>query len=174
MAWQLDAGHSTIEFSARHMMIAKVRGKFHKYNVQLVLDEAAPQKTTVDVSIDASSLDTNLVDRDNHLRSPDFLNVAEYPNIYFKSSQVEVLDATTAKLRGDLTIRTVSRPVVLDVEFLGRSKSPWGTTSIGFSARTKINRKDWGLEWNVALETGGWLVGEEVTIEIEAEFVQQA
>ncbi len=174
MAWQIDSAHSEINFSVRHMMISKVRGSFEAFSGSVNFDEDNPTNTTVDISIDAASINTREDQRDGHLRSPDFLNVDEYPTLTFKSSKVEQIDAETGKLYGDLTIRGVSKPVVLDVEYAGQAKSPWGTTSAGFSAKTSINRTDWGLTWNQALETGGILVGEKITIEIELELVKQA
>ena len=173
MSFQIDTGHSHIQFSARHMMISKVRGEFRKFSGSVNLDESNPANTTVDITIDAASLSTRDDARDGHLKSPDFLNAEAFPNLTFKSNRVEVTSANTAKLHGDLTIRGTSRPVVLDVEYSGKSKSPWGTENYGFEAHTKFNRKDWGLEWNVALETGGLLVGEEVTVDIELELVKQ-
>lgn len=173
MSWQIDYGHSSIEFSARHMMLSKVRGRFESFSGTVNGDEANPANSTVDIQIDAASLQSRDANRDGHLKSPDFLNVEQYPHITFKSTKLEVLNDTNAKLTGDLTIRDVTRPVTLDVEYNGQSKSPWGTTSVGFSATTVINRKDWNLTWNVALETGGVLVGEEITITIELELVKQ-
>lgn len=173
MAWQIDPPHSHVEFSVRHMMISKVRGRFERFEGAIEGDEANLAASRVDVKIDAASITTRDDQRDAHLRSPDFLNVEQYPYITFVSTAVEQIDTTRARLHGDLTIRDVTRPVVLDVEYAGQAKSPWGTTSAGFSAETKINRKDFGLTWNVALETGGVLVGEEITIGIELELVQQ-
>ncbi|MFN8487445.1 MAG: YceI family protein [Caldilineaceae bacterium] len=174
MAWQIDNSHSVIGFSVRHMMLSKTRGEFQKFSGTVNLNEQNPAATGVDVSIDAGSINTRDGQRDGHLKSPDFLNVDAYPNMTFKSTNVELVDKTHAKLTGDLTIRDVTRPVTLDVEYTGQSKSPWGTRNVGFSAETKINRKDWGLTWNVALETGGVLVGDEVTVNIELELVEQA
>jgi polyisoprenoid-binding protein YceI len=127
----------------------------------------------VAVDIAGASIDTGNEQRDPHLRSPDFLNVEQFPYITFRSTKVEQRDEDLGRLYGELTIRDVTRPVVLDVEYAGMAKSPWGTTSAGFSARTTINRKDWGLNWNVALETGGWLVSDEIKITIDVELVQQ-
>ncbi|MFN8444043.1 MAG: YceI family protein [Caldilineaceae bacterium] len=172
MAWQIDTVHSSIEFSVRHMMISKARGKFGKFSGTIVLDEANPAATTVDVSIDAASIDTGVPDRDGHLRSPDFLDAATYPTLQFKSTKVAV-DGDSAKLYGELTIRGVTKPVVLDVEYAGKSKNPWGQTIAGFSAKTKIKRSEWNLVWNAVLETGGVAVSDDVTIEIELEMVQQ-
>ncbi len=173
MSWQIDSAHSEINFTVRHMMISNVRGRFEKFTGSVDFDEQTPANSTVDVTIDTASINTREEKRDAHLRSPDFLNVEQYPSMTFKSTRVEALDKTHGRLHGDLTIRGVTRPVVLDVEYAGMSKSPWGTTSAGFTATTRINRKDWGLEWNVALETGGWLVGDEIKIEIELELVKQ-
>lgn len=173
MAWTIDTAHSSVQFSVRHMMISKVRGQFDKFEGTINLDEQNPANSTVDVKIEAASINTQNADRDNHLRSPDFLNADEFPNLTFKSTKVEQIDDANAKLHGDLTIRDVTKPVVLDVEYAGQAKSPWGTTSAGFSGTTKISRQEWGLNWNAALETGGWLVGDEVTITIELELVNQ-
>lgn len=173
MAWITDPAHSRIEFVARHMMLAKVRGQFQEYAVTLELDEAHPEAASVEARIKTASIDTREPQRDAHLRSADFFKSDEYPEMTFKSTKIERTGAETAKLHGDLTIRQVTKPVVLDVSYLGASKSPWGTTNIGFEASTKINREDWGLTWNVALETGGVLVGKEIAINIEAEFIRQ-
>jgi len=173
MAWQIDAAHSEIQFSAKHLMISTVRGRFNEFTGTVEGDEQNPTASTVDVKIDASSLVTGDAKRDGHLRSPDFLDVEQYPYITFKSSRVQQIGASHGKLIGDLTIRDVTKEVVLDVEYAGQAKTPWGTTSAGFNAQTKINRKDWGLNWNVALETGGWLVGDQITINIELELVKQ-
>jgi polyisoprenoid-binding protein YceI len=173
MAWQIDAAHSEIQFSARHMMISTVRGQFKNFTGTVEADEQNPTAAQVDVRIEATSLVTGDEKRDGHLRSPDFFDVETYPYITFKSTRVEQLDDQHGKLYGDLTIRNVTKPVTLDVEYAGQATSPWGTTSAGFSAQTKISRKEWGLNWNVALETGGWLVGDEIKINIELELVKQ-
>jgi len=155
------------------MMLSKVRGEFQDFSVNLELDEARPETAAVEARIKTASINTRDAQRDGHLRSPDFFKADEYPEMVFKSTRIERTGETTAKLHGDLTIRAVTRPIVLDVTYLGASKSPWGTTNAGFEANAKINREDWGLTWNVALETGGWLVGKEITINIEAEFTKQ-
>ena len=173
MAWQIDPAHSEIQFSAKHLMISTVRGRFNEFSGTVEGDEANPTAAKVDVQIDASSLVTGDEKRDGHLRSPDFLDVEKFPYLTFKSTRVEQFDDTHGKLYGDLTIRDVTKPVVLDFEYAGQAKSPWGTISAGFNAQTKISRKDWGLNWNVALETGGWLVGDEIKISIELELVKQ-
>ncbi len=173
MAWVTDPSHTSVEFVARHMMLSKVRGEFQDVTVNLDLDEEHPEKATVEARIKTASINTRDAQRDGHLRSPDFFKSDEFPEMVFKSTKVEITGKTTAKLHGDLTIRDVTKPVVLDVTYLGSSKSPWGTTNAGFEASTKINREDWGLTWNVALETGGWLVGKDITINVEAEFTKQ-
>lgn len=174
MPFQIDNSHSEIQFSARHMMVSKVRGIFEKWGGVVALDPANPAATTVDITIEAASINTKDAQRDGHLRSPDFLNVEQYPSITFKSTKVELGGDNTAKLHGNLTIAGVSKPVTLTVEYQGNAKSPWGTVNYGFSANTKINREDWGLTWNAALETGGWLVGKEIQIDIDLELVEVA
>ena len=173
MAWVMDPVHSEIGFSVRHMMISTVRGRFEKFSGTVNFDEAAPVNTTVDVQIDAASINTREPQRDGHLKSPDFFDAAKYPYLTFKSKQVKVVDSQHAKLTGDLTIRDVTKEVVLDVEYSGQGKNPWGTTVAGFSAQTKINREDWGLTWNQALETGGWLVSRDINIGIDVEIGKQ-
>jgi polyisoprenoid-binding protein YceI len=171
-SWKIDHNHSHVGFKAKHMMIATVRGQFTKFDGAVEFDLDRPQDTSVAIQIDAASLTTGVADRDNHLRSADFFEVETYPNLTFASKRVEVTGPDTAKLIGDLTIRDITREVVLDVEFAGIAQSPWGATQVGFSAHTKVNRKDWNLTWNVALETGGLLVGDDVNINIELELVK--
>lgn len=171
MAWQVDTSHSNVGFAVRHMMISKVRGEFTKFEATVNYDEETPSNTTVEARIYTDSINTRDQKRDDHLRSPDFFNSVEYPAMVFQSKRVVQETKNKGKLIGDLTIRDVTREVVLDVESTGVAKSPWGTLSAGFSAATQINRTDWGLTWNAALETGGVLVSEQVTIEIELELV---
>lgn len=173
MSWQIDLAHSHIDFSVRHLMIAKVRGTFEKFSGTFGLDVDHLANTTVDVEIDAASISTREPKRDEHLKSPDFFNVEKFPVLNFKSSRVEITGDKNFKLFGDLTIIGNTKPVVLDVEYYGMAKSPWGATSAGFSGKTKINRKDWGLNWNQALEAGGVLVGDDVEVNIELELIQQ-
>jgi polyisoprenoid-binding protein YceI len=173
MAWHIDASHSEIQFAVRHMMISTVRGRFNQFSGTVEADEQNPTAARVEVQIDTASLDTGDEKRDTHLRSPDFFDVQQFPTMTFKSTRIEQVDDRHGRLQGDLTIRDVTRPVTLDVEYAGMAKSPWGTTSAGFSAETRINRKDWGLNWNVALETGGWLVSDEIRISVEVELVKQ-
>jgi polyisoprenoid-binding protein YceI len=173
MAWVIDSAHTEVNFSVRHMMISNVRGQFQKLSGTVEFDEANPAATKVDVQIEAASVNTKDEKRDGHLKSPDFFAADQYPYLTFKSKRVEVKDSNHAHLIGDLTIRDITKEVGLDVEFNGLAKSPWGTTNAGFSAKTSINRKDWGLNWNVALETGGILVGDQINIAIELEVVKQ-
>jgi len=172
MAWVIDTSHSAVHFSARHMMISTVRGQFDKFNGTVDFNEQDPSKTVVDVKIDAASVDTKDEKRDGHLKSPDFFDVAKFPGIEFKSVKTDVTGDNTAKMHGNLTIKDVTKPVTLDVEYHGKSKAPWGVWSAGFSATGKINREDWGLTWNAPLETGGVLVGKDIKIEIDVEMQQ--
>jgi polyisoprenoid-binding protein YceI len=173
MAWQIDNAHSAVQFTVRHMMISNVRGMFDKFEGTVDLDENHPENTTVHVVIDTASINTRQEQRDNHLRSGDFFDAENYPQMVFESTRVERTGEDTAKLHGNLTIRNITKPVVLDVEYVGQAKSPWGTTSAGFNASAKINRKDWDLTWNQGLETGGVLVGDDIKINIELELVKQ-
>jgi polyisoprenoid-binding protein YceI len=173
MSWTIDNAHTQIQFSVNHMMITKVRGHFEKFSGAVELDENHPANTTVNIQVETASVNTREPNRDNHLRSPDFFNSTVYPTMTFKSTQVDVSDKNHACLAGEMTIRDVTRPVVMDVEFTGMAKSPWGSVNAGFTASTRINRKDWGLTWNKSLETGGLLVGDEIEILIEPELVKQ-
>lgn len=173
MSWKIDSAHSHIQFSVRHMMISKVRGEFAEFGGTINFDENDPEASTVHVEIDAASIDTGAEDRDDHLRSEDFLYVEEYPTMTFESKRVEVTGERRARLVGDLTIRGKAREVVLDVALQGIAKSPWGDYSAGFSASGSFSRKQWGLEWNQALETGGFLVGDKVNVDIEVELVKE-
>lgn len=172
MNWQIDPSHSHISFSVRHMMISKVRGFFDSFSGTIDFDEDNPINTDVAVTIDAGSINTRDEQRDNHLKSPDFLNVAEYPTLTFVGKGVEQIDTRSGRLIGDLTILDVTHEVSLDVKYTGMVKSPFGGESAGFQASTSISRRAWGLEWNVALETGGWLVGDTINIDIELEIIK--
>ena len=171
--WSIDPGHTTIGFTGKHMMFTTVRGRFRDVQGTIVLDEANPAASSVEVQIDAASVDSGVEQRDGHLKSPDFLHVEEHPQITFRSTSVEPQGATRARVTGDLTIRGTTRPVVLDATLTGRGKNPWGKQVVGFEAATRINRKDFGLTWNVALETGGLLVSDELKIELEVQAVLQ-
>ena len=170
--YAIDKSHSTVEFVGRHLMITKVRGRFTDFEgLVTIADE--PLESSVEATIQAASVDTGDEKRDGHLVGPDFFDVENFPTLQFRSTGVEAAKRGAWKLLGDLTIHGVTRPVTLDLEFDGSSPDPWGGTRIAFTAATEVDREDWGLTWNVALETGGVLVGKKATLEIEAELVQQ-
>jgi len=172
MRWNIDGSHSTAEFSVRHLMITNVKGRFGTLAGTVEYDPEKPEASQIDVTIDATSIDTRDEKRDAHLRSPDFFDVEKFPNLTFKSTSVKKTDDGFAAT-GDLTIHGVTKSVTLEVEGPSdQSKDPWGNTRIGASATAKINRKDFGLNWNAALEAGGVLVGEQVKISIEVSLVQ--
>ncbi len=174
MRWNIDASHSTAEFSVRHLMISNVRGRFGALTGTIDYDPDHPEQTVLDVTIDATSIDTRDDKRDAHLRSADFFDVEKFPQLTFKSKRVRKTD-DGFEVVGDLAMHGVTKEVTLAVEGpTAPSKDPWGNTRIGASAHAKINRRDWGLHWNAALETGGVLVGEQVKISIEVELVQAA
>ena len=170
--WTIDPAHSTIEFVAKHMMITTVKGRFTELEGTIVADEENLVDSSVEVTMQAASIDTRNEQRDGHLRSPDFLDVENYPEVTFRSTDISGTK-DEFKLTGDLTIRGVTRPITLDVTFGGEGKDPWGGTRASFSAHGKFDRRDFGLTWNVALETGGILVSNEVKINIEAQVVLQ-
>lgn len=174
MSWQLDSTHSSVGFSVRHMMISTVRGHFEAFSGTFDINEADPTQSNIEVDIQVGSINTREPQRDGHLQSADFFDAEQYPLITFKSTRIEKVNDSNYNVYGDLTIKDVSREVKLDVEYAGQAKSPWGTTSAGFTANTKIDRKDWGLSYNQALETGGVLVGDTITIHLEVELVEQA
>lgn len=171
-AWAIDQAHTTAEFEVRHLMITKVRGRFTDVAGTIHLDEDDVTRSSVEVSIDAASIDTGSSDRDAHLRSADFFEVESYPSIRFRSRKVEARDDSGLRVTGDLTIRDVTREVVLEVEDTGRASDPWGNDRAAFSARTRIDRRDFGLTWNAALESGGVMVGHDVTITLEVQAVR--
>jgi polyisoprenoid-binding protein YceI len=168
--YKVDPDHTTVLFNVRHMFTT-VTGRFEKFQGKIAFDETDPMKTYVEGAIEAVSINTNVVKRDADLRSAHFFEVGKYPKIIFKSTAVTEVDREKkrAKMNGVLAMHGVEKPIVLDVQFLGRGKDPWGNERAGFHAATTINRKDWGLNWNEVLETGGFLVGDDVTIEINAE-----
>lgn len=173
--WNVDPTHAEVGFAVRHMMIATVRGRFGAVTGTVTVDEKNPAKSKVDVSIDARSIDTRQEMRDNHLRSPDFFDVDRFPNLHFVSKRIEG-DPRNGEFRviGDLTIRDVTREVELKATLEGETKDPWGNERAGVSATGKLNRTDFGLHWNQALETGGVVVGDEVKLSIDVELVKQA
>ncbi len=169
MAWEIDASHSQVVFSVKHMMFSTIKGQFNVLSGHLHIDEQNPQNSWVDAQADATSIDTRDERRDGHLRSPDFFDVENYPALTFKSTKVEHVEGSEYRVLGDLTLHGVTHPVAFKAEYHGQGKNPWGQQVAGLSAKTKINRKDWGLNWNQALETGGVLVSEDVNIEIDLE-----
>jgi polyisoprenoid-binding protein YceI len=171
--WNIDPAHSVAEFKVKHMMISNVKGQFGKVTGTLTLDESDPTKSKATASIEASSIETRDAQRDAHLKSADFLHVEKFPSLSFTSTRISLVRDGELAVEGDLTIRGVTRKVLFNVEGpTPPTKDPWGNTRVGVSATTKINRKDYGLTWNAALETGGILVGDEVTITLEVEFIK--
>jgi polyisoprenoid-binding protein YceI len=168
--WQIDPDHTVASFEVRHFMITRVRGQFNKISGTLLFDPAAPALGSVEAVIEAGGVYTGIAKRDEHLRSPDFLDVERFPFIRFKSTRVEPAAVHRFRLTGDLTIRDVTRPVTLDVEYLGRVKSPFDEdVSIGFSASTRINRRDFNVNWNYEMENGGLVAGNELVLRLEVE-----
>ncbi len=172
MNWQLDAGHTYIGFTGRHLMVATVRGEFERFSGTVEFDEQDISRSKADIQIEAASVNTRNMQRDEHFRSGDFFDVERFPYILFKSKRVVMQDAHHGQLVGDLTIRNMTREVVLDGVYSGVSQTPWNTNSAGFSLRGKVNRKDWGLNWNLALAGGGLVASDEITLAIELELSQ--
>jgi polyisoprenoid-binding protein YceI len=173
--WEIDPKHSLVEFAVRHMMFTTVRGRFKGIRGTIRCDdEADVSRASVNASIDAASIDTGDADRDAHLRSAEFLDVERYPTITFESQRVERVAENQLRVVGDLTVRGVTRKVELATTYNGRGKNPWGQEVAGFTATTKINRKDFGLTWNVALESGGFLVGDTLDVLVEVQAVKQS
>ena len=172
--WEIDPAHSSVQFAVRHMMVSNVRGEFTKLSGTVQIDTRDITRSSVHAVIDAASISTRDEQRDQHLRSPDFLDVAAFPTIEFHSTRVTRDSSGALRVAGDLTIHGVTREVVLDVEDSGSElRDPWGNTKRGASATTRVNRKDYGLRWNVALETGGFVVGDELKIEIDVELLKK-
>jgi len=168
--YNIDKAHSEVTFQVRHLL-TKVRGRFPDFAGTIQYDEARPENSSVNVTIQATSIDTSEKDRDTHLRSADFFEVEKFQTLTFQSRSVERTGTNQFNLTGDLMIHGVTRPVTVDVEFLGKAKDPWGNERIAFEAETTINRKDYGLHWNAALETGGFLVGDDVKISLSLQAV---
>ena len=171
--WVIDPAHTNLGFSARHAMVAKVRGNFGEFSGSFTIDGANPANSSAELTIQAASIDTKVADRDAHLASPDFLDVEAFPTITFTSTAVKV-DGSDIVVTGDLTIHGVTKSVDVTYELVGISQDPWGNTKIGFEGSTKISRKDFGLVWNAALETGGVLVGDEIKLNLDVEAAKQA
>jgi polyisoprenoid-binding protein YceI len=171
--WAFDPAHTSVGFKAKHMMITTVRGKFNQVTGTIAGDLEQAHLAEIDVAIDAASIDSQNEQRDAHLRSADFLDAENYPTIAFKSRRIEPVKDGQFKVIGDLSIRGVTREITLDAEVNGAGKSPWGTEVVGITVTGELNRKDYGLTWNVALEAGGWLVGDTIKIEIDIEAIKQ-
>lgn len=174
--WQLDPTHSSVEFSVKHMMMTTVRGRFKDVQATLTGDRDHPDQAGVQATVAISSIDTGVADRDTHLRGPDFFDAERFPQITFRSTRVDKApkkEGDRFEVMGELVIRDSSMDVTFDCQYEGRGTDPWGKTRAGFSFRTEIDRREWGLKWNQALETGGVLVGNKVQIEGEVQFVRQ-
>src|SRR5262245_23381319 len=169
--WKLDPNHTVVGAVARHLMVTKVRGRFKMFQGSIHVGDTVGD-SWAELEIDAASIDTGVEDRDNHLRSGDFLDVEHYPKITFRSTRVEQTGPHSLKVTGDLTIRDVTRPIELDVSYEGVGPDPWGGTRAGFTLTGRLEREDWGMTWNVALESGGLLVSKAVDLEIEAQALQ--
>ena len=169
--WKIDTTHSAITFSVRHMVVAKVRGRFGNWTSELQLNPSDLAQSRVSVEIDAKSIDTGVADRDNHLRSADFFDVEAFPTLRFTSTKVEKAGDDRYRVHGDITIRDVTKAIVLDAEYGGQGKDPWGNQRAAFSASTSLSRGEFGLKWNQALEAGGVLVGDKIEIEVEVQAV---
>ena len=173
--YQIDPAHASAQFKVRHMMIANVKGEFTRISGSAAYDPSNPSAAQIQAVIDASSISTRDEQRDGHLKSADFFDVAKFPSITFQSSKVLPSGAGSFDVMGDLTIHGVTRPAVLTVEEVTpEAKDPWGNLRRGATAKTKVNRKDFGLQWNVALEAGGFLIGDEIEITIDVELIRQA
>jgi len=171
--WEIDSSHSSLQFSVRHLVIAKVRGSFARWSGTIDVPNGDFSKATVNVTIDASSIDTGVADRDGHLKSPDFFDVAQHPELRFVGKRVLSRSEAEIDVVGELTLKGITREVVLRVEQHGQAKDPWGNLRAAFTAKTSIDRKDFGLTWNQVLETGGVMVGDRVEIEADIEAVKQ-
>jgi polyisoprenoid-binding protein YceI len=171
--WAIDPTHSEIGFKVKHMMFTNVSGKFKDFDATIENEDDNFETSKIKFSADVTSIDTNSADRDNHLRSADFFDVDNFSKLSFTSTDIKKIDDNTFKITGDLTIKDVTKSVVLDAEYSGLMKDPWGNTKAGISLTGKINRKDFGLTWNAALETGGVLVGEEIKLQSEIQLIKQ-
>ncbi len=172
--WQIDPTHSSAEFAVRHMMVATVKGAFKTLSGHVDLNEDRWEDSHIEAEIDAASVDTGVADRDTHLRSPDFFDVAQHPKIAFRSAAIEPDGKDSGKVHGELTIRGITKPVTLDVSYLGEIKDPWGNRRRGYSAEATLNRKDFGMTWNMVLDTGGVLVGDKIKVALNIETVEKA
>ncbi len=173
-AYTIDPSHSQIGFGARHAMVTKVRGQFKEFSGSGFFDSENPTNSSIDVTIQATSIDTGNPDRDAHLRSNDFFSMEEFPLITFKSTVFEKLNADSYRVTGDLTMKGVAKPVTLEFEFTGTAVDPYNNVRVGFEGKATVNRKDWGVNWNAALEAGGVLVGEKITLDFDISAIRSA
>ncbi len=171
MTWQLDNVHTHVGFSVKHMMVTTVRGQFRSYRGKVNLNPKDFTRSTFEGEIDVASIDTGNVDRDNHLRTNDFFDAPNHPTITFKSTRIEAKGDSEYVVHGDITLRGVTRPIALEVDYLGSAKNPYGKTVAGLSVRGTLNRKDFGVNFNAVLETGGVAIGEKVKLEVDVEVV---
>ncbi len=172
--WQIDPAHSSAEFAVRHMMVSTVKGVFRGLSGSIRLAADNLGDSQVSAEIDAATIDTGVTDRDNHLRSPDFFDVASFPKLLFRSTRIEAEDDDSGTMNGELTMHGVTQPVALDVTYLGEIKDPWGNRRRGFAAETTLSRKDFGMTWNKVLDAGGVLVGDKVKVTLNIEAVEKA
>lgn len=170
----LDPAHTSLAFVARHAMVTKVRGTFGEFSGEATVDGAAPAASTLKVEVQVASVNTGSADRDAHLRSADFFDVETYPTITFVGTGFDITGDSTVDITGDLTIKDVTRPVTIPFEFAGEAKDPFGNTRVGFEGRTTVSRKEFGLTWNAALETGGVLVSDKIVLEFDISAIKQA
>ncbi len=172
--YTIDPSHSRVGFVARHAMVTRVRGGFNDFAGTFTIDADQPSNSTAELTIEATSIDTRNADRDAHLKSNDFFAMEQYPQLHFVSTAVEQVTETDYRVTGDLTLRGVTKPVTIELEYAGAAVDPWGNTRVGFEGSTKVNRKDWGVNWNAALEAGGVLVSEQVALEFEVSATKDA
>jgi polyisoprenoid-binding protein YceI len=170
--YTIDPSHSRIGFVARHAMVTKVRGSFNEFDGSGYFDADQPSNSHLELTIQAASIDSRNADRDGHLRSNDFFDMETYPTISYRSTAVEVVDADTYRVTGDLTMKGVTKPVTIDFEYTGTAVDPFGNTRLGLEGNVVVNRKDWGINWNAALDAGGVLVSEKVTLEFEVSAIK--
>ena len=171
--WRIDRAHTNVGFAVKHMMIATVHGRFTDVDGTVRYDEEDHSRSSLEISIRTASIDTRDAERDAHLRSADFFDVAKYPVMTFRSTRIQSTGGQTLRIAGDLTILGVTRPITLEAVEEGRGKDPWGGDRAGFSASTTLDRRDFGLDWNQALEHGGWLVGHDIKVTLDVELVRQ-
>lgn len=170
--WSVDAAHSSLDFSAKHMMVTTVRGQFTKFDAEIVADPEDLTTAEITFTIDTASVDTRSADRDNHLKSADFFEVEKYPTMIFKATKITAKGNNQYDVTGDFTIRDVTKPATFAITYEGQVKDPWGNMKAGFTGETKLSRKDWNLTWNAALEAGGVLISDQIKISLDIQALQ--